>query len=371
MQTQNKLFNFTLVLVSVSLTYLIFDKMESLITPLIVAFLIAFAIIWLNNFFKKKFKLNFLLSSIFSLLVYCLIIFWIWKLIGSNVELLQEKLQNWIYQDRMDTIIWNIKNNIPKSIDFDLEKYSSKINLKEFYQNIASGIAGLFSNLWLIFFYVIFMLFEYKFFQHKLAWIFPNKSKREEAIQTIEQVRTEISQYFYMKAFISLITATLSYIILIIFWLDFAILWAVFIFILNFVPNIGSIIAIFFPIVLWLFQFWFHTNFILLTSWLIAVQVFMWNVVDPKYMWNKLNLSPLVILISLVFWGNLWWVAGMFLSVPIMIILNIVFSKFEKTKAIAILLSEKWELKENFILEETTKKWRKFLKKIKNRFVKK
>jgi predicted PurR-regulated permease PerM len=97
----------------------------------------------------------------------------------------------------------------------------------------------------------------------------------------------------------------------------------------------------------------------------------MWNVVEPKYMWNKLNLSPLVILISLVFWGNLWWVAGMFLSVPIMIILNIIFSKFEKTKPIAILLSEKWELKENFILEETTKKWRKFFKKIKNKFTKK
>jgi predicted PurR-regulated permease PerM len=341
--------------------------MESIITPLIVAFLIAFAIIWLNNFFRKKFKFTFLLSSITSLLVYAFLIFLIWNLVWSNIEELNNNI--WTYQEKFQELIINSKDFLPFNLDFDLQKYAWKINFEKLSKNIASWLANLFSNIWLIFFYVIFMLLEYKYFWYKLSWIFENKEKREDVLNTIEQIRTEVSNYFYMKAIISFFTAFFSYLVLIIFWLDFAIFWAVFIFILNFVPNIWSIIAVFFPILLALFQFWFNTSFILLTSFLVWIQVFMWNVVEPKYMWNKLNLSPLVILISLVFWGNLWWVAWMFLSVPIMIILNIIFSKIEKTRWLAILLSEKWEIKEDF-LEKTTKKSKKFFLNLKNKIKK-
>jgi hypothetical protein len=70
----------------------------------------------------------------------------------------------------------------------------------------------------------------------------------------------------------------------------------------------------------------------------------MGNIIEPRFMGNKLNLSPLVIIIALGFWWTIWWVVGMLLSVPIMVIINIILAKFPSTRSIAILLSEKWEL---------------------------
>ena len=77
---------------------------------------------------------------------------------------------------------------------------------------------------------------------------------------------------------------------------------------------------------------------------LIAAQVFMGNIIEPKFVGNRLNLSPLVIILSLGFWGNLWGVVGMLLSVPITVILNIILAKIPATRSIAVLLSEKGEL---------------------------
>jgi len=116
---------------------------------------------------------------------------------------------------------------------------------------------------------------------------------------------------------------------------------------LNFIPNIGSIIAVIFPVTISLIQFqadafyWIISfQFIVITSMLIGIQVFMGNVVEPRWLGNSLNLSPLAILISLTVWWGIWGVVGMFLSVPIMVILNIVLANFEKTRKIAIFLSQ-------------------------------
>jgi predicted PurR-regulated permease PerM len=73
----------------------------------------------------------------------------------------------------------------------------------------------------------------------------------------------------------------------------------------------------------------------------VSIEVLMGNIIEPKFMGNKLNLSPLVILIALGFWGSIWGVVGMLLSVPLMVIINITLSRFDTTRPIAILLSEK------------------------------
>jgi predicted PurR-regulated permease PerM len=75
------------------------------------------------------------------------------------------------------------------------------------------------------------------------------------------------------------------------------------------------------------------------------VQVVLGNIVDPKLMGNKLNLSPLLVLISLGFWGAMWGVVGMLLSVPIMVSINIVLSEFKSTRAISVFFSEKGDIK--------------------------
>jgi predicted PurR-regulated permease PerM len=120
---------------------------------------------------------------------------------------------------------------------------------------------------------------------------------------------------------------------------DFASFWAVLIFLLNFIPTIGSIIATAFPSVLTLIQFDTLGPFIITVSILTTIQFCIGSLVEPKLMGNRLNLSPIVILLSLGLWGSIWGIPGMFLCVPITVIMMIVCSYFPNTRPAAVLLS--------------------------------
>jgi predicted PurR-regulated permease PerM len=120
---------------------------------------------------------------------------------------------------------------------------------------------------------------------------------------------------------------------------DFAGFWAVMVFFFFYVPTIGSILAIAAPALLTLVQFDHLTPFLIVLLVIGTIQVVMANVVEPAVMGRSLNLSPLVVIVSLMVWGTIWGVVGMFLCVPIMVVLLIVFAHFEATRPVAILLS--------------------------------
>jgi predicted PurR-regulated permease PerM len=166
---------------------------------------------------------------------------------------------------------------------------------------------------------------------------------------------------------ISMITGIFIYLVALAFGLDFAIFWWFLAFILNFIPNIGAIIAVIIPTIISFVQPWFtpyDTLFMALCmTW---VQVLGWNIIEPQFMWNRLNLSPLVIIISLAFWWIIWWVVWMLLSVPIMVIINIILSKIPATRPIAILLSEKWDLQVES--EDVEKRRKRLIKSLKDKF---
>ena len=106
---------------------------------------------------------------------------------------------------------------------------------------------------------------------------------------------------------------------------------------MNYIPTIGSIVAVIFPISLAFVQFASFAMFLTAGGGLILIQFLIGNILDPKLLGNTLNLSPIMILLSLTLWGSIWGPAGMILCVPIMAILIIVLSHFPKTEALAIL----------------------------------
>ena len=141
--------------------------------------------------------------------------------------------------------------------------------------------------------------------------------------------------------FTSLLTGILAFIIMKSVNLDFATFWAILIFLLNFIPTIGSIVSSAFPILFAVLQF--NCDILpisIVTIGIIAIQLLIGNIIDPKIMGKRLNLSPLVLILSLVIWGSIWGVVGMFLCVPIMIILTIILLQFPSTKKFAMLLTE-------------------------------
>jgi predicted PurR-regulated permease PerM len=120
---------------------------------------------------------------------------------------------------------------------------------------------------------------------------------------------------------------------------DFAAFWAVMVFFFYYIPTVGSILAIVAPAVLALVQFDHLTPFLVVLLVFGTIQIVTANVVEPTIMGRTLNLSPLVVIVSLVVWGTIWGVVGMFLCVPIMVVALIVLAQFKATRPLAVLLS--------------------------------
>ncbi|MFI4919526.1 MAG: AI-2E family transporter [Legionellales bacterium] len=219
-------------------------------------------------------------------------------------------------------------------------------------QNLLVNIYGVFTTLTssavLISLYVVFLFVEQHYFSQKMDALFPQPEHRNLVNNIISHIMKDTQTYLGIKTLLSLGTATASWLIMKWVGLDFAEFWALLIFFLNYIPNIGAIVATAFPSVLALIQFQGWWPFLEVTSGIVAVQFLVGNFLEPKLLGKSLNLSPFVILLALGLWGSIWGILGMFLSVPITVMLMIVFAHFDGTRPIAILLSQDGRIKKSY-----------------------
>jgi predicted PurR-regulated permease PerM len=162
--------------------------------------------------------------------------------------------------------------------------------------------------------------------------------------QVIGDINGRIGAYLALKTLLSLLLGVTSYVVMRLFGLEFAGLWAVLITVLNFVPYVGSVLGVVLPVLMAIVQYGDPGTIMSLVLSLAFLQFAIGNFLDPYVMGNSLNLSPFAILISLAVWSELWGVPGAFLAVPITAILTIVFSEFAGTRPIAVLLSRNGKL---------------------------
>ena len=363
---QNSIIELTFVVILLMLFFYVLVVWASLLIPFIIAVLFSFAIIWLSNFYKK-FRVGSVISYLFAIGTYIFIFWLIWRMIGSNVNDLVELLPQ--YQTKVLTIVSNLFETLKIPQPTSINQVISEINLQAIFTSVVGGVTTIFSKTGIILFYVLFILLESRHFKEKLPLMFTDDGKRSQIVWIFEKIKKDIKSYFVIKTLVSSVTAVLSFCVMIVFGLDFAIFWAFLIFFLNFIPSVWSIMAVSFPMLLTLIQFESYYPFLFISSGLIGIQILMWNIIEPRFMGNKLNLSPLVIIIALGFWGTIWWVVGMLLSVPIMVIINIILSKFPSTRSIAILLSEKGELQVDNE-EEVMKNRKQLFNSVKNKLTK-
>jgi AI-2 transport protein TqsA len=137
----------------------------------------------------------------------------------------------------------------------------------------------------------------------------------------------------------SVATATLAALILLAGRVDFIIFSALLIFFLNYIPTFGSLLGTIFPVLITFLRYGFCLRLVLVTAALMVMQFVMGNVLEPQVMGRSLELSPIVILLSLIFWGWLWGVVGMFLAVPITSALKIIFESIPACKPVAAAMS--------------------------------
>ena len=309
--------NFSLIIFLVFALFYILYIWQSLIVPFIISILFAFAILWLSKFYEK-YRIPSFLAMTLSVITYILVFYFIWNIIYWNINELIILAPS--YQEKIVSLAKNLFDSLWINRN-QVTEFMSNIRLQDIFNSIFATLTSLSSNIWAILFYTIFILLEAKYFWRKIELMVSNPDKRKDVLEVLHKIENDVKWYFFIKIVVSLMTAILSYIIMISFWLNFALFWALLVFILNFIPNIGSIIAVMFPSLLSFVQpeFTIYTS-IFMVVLLTTIQMIVWNVIEPKMMGNKLNLSPLVIIIALSFWWYLWWIIGMLLSVPLVVI---------------------------------------------------
>ena len=197
------------------------------------------------------------------------------------------------------------------------------------------------SDAFLVALFMVFLLFEAVFFRDKLDAAF--EGKRSVRIKKIAaDVMTQISRYLSMKFLISLVTGIVVAIGLRIIGVELALIWGVIQFVLNFIPNIGSIAVGVAVSTFALVQFFPNPAPVFATGALmLGTNMIIGNFIEPKVMGDRLGLSPLVVLVSLLIWGWLWGFAGLILAVPMMAIIKIICENFPVLEPISILLGSR------------------------------
>lgn len=204
---------------------------------------------------------------------------------------------------------------------------------------LGGSVGSLVTGLVLVAVYVGFLLAEQGNFGAKLARLQAIGSAGTNVGTLFETISRQVQTYMWIKTLVSVLTGLVSYAVLKFVGVDFAEVWALLIFLLNYIPNIGSIIGVIFPALLTLVQFDTFGPFLFVVVGLGLTQFLIGNVVEPALMGRSLNLSSFVIVLSLTFWGTIWGIPGMFLCVPITVMVAIVFAHFENLRWIAVLLS--------------------------------
>lgn len=222
---------------------------------------------------------------------------------------------------------------------------------QEFFATIANSISGLSGDLMLILIYVAFLFTAQSGWSAKLDNIFPETGRRVQVRAIGNDARIGIERYLWVQTLISALITVLSYVSLLFLGVQNALFLSALIFVLNYIPTVGSIAAALVPPLFALVQpdvpgwvpglepqdsyIYAGIVFGAVSFWQFSIG----NFIQPRMMGDSLNLSALVVLLALAIWGVLWGIPGMFLSAPLTVLMMILTAQSKETRWMAILLS--------------------------------
>jgi AI-2 transport protein TqsA len=207
---------------------------------------------------------------------------------------------------------------------------------------LVSGTIGTFTSfigsLLLVLLLLMFMLGEKVPMVTRIARTL-SPAQADDLLCMVAAIESRIQHYLFIKTLMSAATAALAALILVVGRVDFIIFSALLVFFLNYIPTFGSLLSTVFPALITFLRYGFCLRLVLVTLGLMVMQFVMGNVIEPQIMGRRMDLSPIIILLSLIFWGWLWGVVGMFLAVPITSAVKIVFDGVPALKPVAAAMS--------------------------------
>ena len=214
------------------------------------------------------------------------------------------------------------------------------LNPTKYLGGVAQSVQSILSDAVFVLIYVGFLIASRHGFNRKIITLFPTHERREKAVHVMGHIGLGVERYVWVQTVTGLMTAAAAWALMAAIGLDNALFWAFFIFVAAYIPMLGAAVSILAPAVFALVQFdtWWQAAALLAGT--EAIFFVMGNVVLPKMQGDSLNLDPVVILLSLAFWGAIWGLPGAFLSSPLTVVAMIILAQFPTTRWVAVLLSE-------------------------------
>lgn len=329
--------DFVLTMACILAILLVVRYAQSIMVPFLLSLFIAIIVSIPVDFLRKRGCSVPIAVSIVLVTVIVVEVLLAWML-GNTLAQFNQALPG--YQVRLNELLdgvssWFFNQGIHVTETGILEALDPKVALG-FVNTLMLGVGEVLSNAVLIMFTVLFMLLE--------AWEFPVKvnamqgGRGGSVLAEIEKVITSTKHYVAMKTLTSLATGILIGVGLAWLGLDYAVLWGFLAFALNFIPNIGSIVAAVPALLLSLLQLGPFDTLLVLAVYLVA-NTLIGNIIEPGIMGRKVGLSTLVVFLSLVFWGWLLGPVGMLLSVPLTMVIKFASQTSEQTRWLSVLLS--------------------------------
>lgn len=336
MENKNPTKKTPLVILFASFVIIIAGLMEavSIVNPLLMGLFISIIcaqpIMWLQ---KKKIPQT---LAVFIVIIFIVGIFiGFSELIGSSLSSFSQNVG--VYEANLDAMGQNLMEfTSSKGINISSAKVANLFDVSKV-MNLTAGILGqlgsFMGNALTIFFLAVFLLLELDTLTIKSKLVFGKSNTSKYLFSIFESIR----HYLSIKTATSLFTGFMIWIALEIIGLDYAIIWGLIAFLLNYIPNIGSIVAAIPAVLFALIQLGFGG--VLWTGIVfVAANMIVGNIIEPKMMGKGLGLSTYVVFVSLLFWGFILGTVGMFLSVPLTMAIKIMLEQNPKTEWIAIML---------------------------------
>ncbi len=316
----------TLIIIASILVTASLYIMKSVLIPftfsIFLYMLILPVVIWIEKITKTN-------KTIALIITFCiLMLIFIGLTIGVGLMLQRLVNDSGEYQTQVLSILDHAAiTSAQKGYPIDITALKTSVEefpIMKYIAQISKSIVKIIGNIILVFIFTLFILMGKK------------DHKKEGYIDA--EIHNKITHYIFLKSILSIISASICGLVLFIGNVKLAILFGFFTFFLHFIPNIGAIIAVLLPIPVILLQFNSIAHIVLIIASLGTIQFIIGHIVEPKVMGNNLGLHPAIVLLAFLFWGFIWGIPGMFLSVPITAIIKLILSRSLRTKKLANLL---------------------------------
>ncbi|MDH3710726.1 MAG: AI-2E family transporter [Cyclobacteriaceae bacterium] len=331
------------IFLSIMLVYLA-SVMANLLIPLALALFIAILLQPVLAWFERKnvgFGISFTvitISTISALTLFGIIVYQT----GRSLMEEKDKLLGQI-NVKLSSILERL-NTLPgvqlESADI-VDKLGQLMNY-DWIMKSSSTFAGMLGDFTGTFFmtsiYLVAFLGGILRYEQYIHYLQDDEEGSQKMVQGFEQVKSSIVTYMKVKFFMSLGTGIGYALVCWIFGIDFPVFWGYLAFVLNFIPTVGSIIATIPPMLLALIQLDTTGAIVGMLLILVVIQITFGNIIEPKLMGSSLSLNTVVVILGLVFWGYLWGVAGMVLSVPLLVLTKVILAQFKEARILVRLM---------------------------------